>query len=428
MSRTHARYRLAAGTIGIALLASACTMKKTETPGLTGPSELSTSITITVSPDQVAQDGASQSLVSITARDNNAQPIRNLALRAEIAVIDPSTGNGVITDFGTLSQRSVVTDSAGHASLVYTAPPAPAGPAPATLVVIRVTPLGTDYANATSRQVSINVVPPGVVVPPSTGLTAKFTFTPATPSDHQVVLFDASGSAATGASIVTYQWNFGDGATASGVTAQHTYNSGGSFVVTLTVTDSIGRTNSSSQTVTVGTVTIGAPNITVSPTSPNAGQQVFFTSTTTLASNGRRIVAYDWTFGDGTTGSGQSTSHVYATAGTYTVILAVTDDQGHIATATSSITVATGNPTADFSFSPSAPHVGNNITFDASTSQPATGRTIVSYNWVFDDGSTGTGKTVTHAYGAAGTFNVRLTVTDDQGRTGVVTKPVTVVP
>jgi PKD repeat protein len=426
MSRTHAPNRLAAAAAGVALLAAACTMKKQETPSLTGPSELGTAITITVSPDQLAQDGASQSLVTIVARDNNGQPARNLSLRAEIAVMDLSTGAEVLTDFGTLSARSVVTDSNGRAPLVYTAPAAPAGPAPATTVEIRVTPIGTDFGNATPRQVSINVVPPGVVIPPPTGLAANFTFSPGAPTDHQTVIFDASTSTAANASIVTYQWNFGDGSAASGITAQHAFNTGGSFTVTLTVTDSIGRTNSKAQTVTVSTVTLTPPNITFSPLTPNAAQQVFFTSTTTLGSNGHRLVGYDWNFGDGTSGSGQSTSHTFATAGTFTVILTVTDDQGHTATNTVSVTVATGNPTADFTFSPSAPTTLTPVNFDGGGSVAATGHSIVSYSWTFGDGSSGSGATVSHRFTAPGDYVVRLTVTDDQGKTNFITKTVTV--
>src|SRR5207248_9924734 len=159
------RFHLPAA-IAILASATACTVHKTETPSLTGPSELGTSITVTVSPDVLTQDGASQSLVTITARDNNGQPLRNLSLVTAIAVVDPKTGNQVLTDFGTLSARSVVTDSNGKATVVFTAPAAPAGPAPATTVAIRVTPSGTDFANDTARQVTISVVPPGVVTPP----------------------------------------------------------------------------------------------------------------------------------------------------------------------------------------------------------------------------------------------------------------------
>ena len=92
-------------------------MKDQDAPPLTGPSEFSQSITLTVSPDVLPQDGASQSLVTVTARDSSSQPIRNLALRAETRV------GGVPVEFGSLSARSIATGSDGKATLVYTAPP-----------------------------------------------------------------------------------------------------------------------------------------------------------------------------------------------------------------------------------------------------------------------------------------------------------------
>src|SRR4051812_37150261 len=112
MARPILHHRSAAGLIGIVLLASACTTHKQETPALTGPSGLSTSIDMTVSPDVLNQDGASQSLVTITARDANGQPLRNASMRVDIGV-----GN-VLVDFGRLSARSVVTDANGRATVV----------------------------------------------------------------------------------------------------------------------------------------------------------------------------------------------------------------------------------------------------------------------------------------------------------------------
>jgi PKD repeat protein len=63
--------------------------------------------------------------------------------------------------------------------------------------------------------------------------------------------------------------------------------------------------------------------------------------------------------------------------------------------------------------------------FDGSGSTDADG-TIASWAWDFGDGATGTGATTTHPYAAAGTFQVKLTVTDDDGDTGTVTEPLTV--
>ena len=62
--------------------------------------------------------------------------------------------------------------------------------------------------------------------------------------------FDASASTAPGSAIASYSWNFGDGATGSGVNPSHTYAAGGSYSVTLTVTDVSAQAGTSSQTVT----------------------------------------------------------------------------------------------------------------------------------------------------------------------------------
>ncbi len=145
-------------------------MKNQEAPPLAGPSEFGTSITITVTPDQLTQDGASQSLVTITARDQFGNPLPNLSLRAEIFV------DGLRVDFGSLSARNLVTDANGRATLVFTAPSSPAGPSVETFTTVQivVTPVGTDFGNGSSRLATIRLVPPGVVVPPD-GLQPSFT-------------------------------------------------------------------------------------------------------------------------------------------------------------------------------------------------------------------------------------------------------------
>lgn len=331
----HVNARLALGILFATLLAGACTVKKQQAPSLTGPSELSTSITISVSPDVLSQDGASQSLVTITARDSNGQPLRNLALRTEIAV------NGFITDFGTLSARNLVTDANGRASAIYTAPAAAqVSVDTGTQVQIQVTPSGTDFGNATVRFASIRLVPVGVVTPPTNGLTPRFVFNPGTPTDHQNVLFDATTSTTTNATIVSYRWDFGDGDSASGRTAQHDFGDPGTFSVTLVVTDSIGRTNSITQNVTVIQGTLPTAVIVASPSAATVGQAINFNGSTSKPAPGRSISNFEWSFGDGTFGSGPVVAHAFGRAGTYTVILTVTDDAGRVNTTTQSITVA----------------------------------------------------------------------------------------
>ncbi|MGY4706460.1 PKD domain-containing protein [Candidatus Bipolaricaulota sp. J31] len=82
-------------------------------------------------------------------------------------------------------------------------------------------------------------------------------------------------------------------------------------------------------------------------------------------------------------------------------------------------------PTARFTFSPANPRVGDTVRFDAAASSDPDG-TIVQYLWDFGDGATGTGRIVTHTYGTAGTYTVRLTVRDDDGATDTETTTITV--
>ncbi|MEX2467698.1 MAG: PKD domain-containing protein, partial [Gemmatimonadota bacterium] len=63
--------------------------------------------------------------------------------------------------------------------------------------------------------------------------------------------FDGAGSTDSDGSIVGYAWDFGDGNTGSGVTVSHTFASGGTYTVTLTVTDDDGATGSDAQSVSV---------------------------------------------------------------------------------------------------------------------------------------------------------------------------------
>ena len=399
-------------------------MKSQDAPPLTGPSELGTSIVVTVTPDILTQDGSSQSLVTITARDSNGKPLRNLSLRSEIQV------NGVRTDFGSLSARNLVTDSNGVATLVYTSPAAPAGPAvdTGTTVNIAVTPIGSDFGNSLPRLATIRLVPSGVVIP-ADGLQPLFTFTPSAPTDHQNVLFDASTSTAPSNNpIVTYSWNFGDGQTASGRTPSHSFNNPGTYVVTLTIGDQYNRTASTSQTIDVAGGTAPSASFLTSPSAPRVGENVNFNASASRPATGRTIRSYDWDFGDGTqkTTTTPITAHDYQTAGTYAVTLVVTDDVGRAAVANGTVTIVADSPTADFTFSQLPPTTTHTIQFNSSGSSAIAGRTITSYFWDFGDGSSSTLASPSHPYAAAASYNVTLRVTDSAGKTGSVTKTVAV--
>jgi PKD repeat protein/pimeloyl-ACP methyl ester carboxylesterase len=84
-------------------------------------------------------------------------------------------------------------------------------------------------------------------------------------------------------------------------------------------------------------------------------------------------------------------------------------------------------PVASFMYSPEKPLVGEQITFDASSSYDPDG-TIVKYEWDFGDGNSAEGKVVTHAYTEVGNYTVNLTVTDNDGLTNSLSKVVEVKP
>jgi PKD repeat protein len=403
---------------------SSCTMKDQETPPLTGPSELGTSIMVEVTPDLLNQDGGSQARVTVRAYDSNGKPKRDVSMRSEIFVA------GVIADFGTLSARSIVTGTDGTAILVYTAPLAAVGPSVdlGTTVNIAVTPLGYDYANSVTRFATIRLVPTGIVVPPD-GLQPAFTLTPEAPTDHQNVFFDASTSKAPGNNpIAVYAWDFGDGRSGSGRTATHAFESAGTFVVKLTISDSLNRSATTSQSVTVGGGEVPDAAFVTSPATPRVTETVNFNGSASKASPGRTISSYEWTFGDGEqkTTTTPTTTHDYTKVGTYVVTLRVTDDAGRTDVATQAVTIASDNPIAEFTFSPTTPTVGTTVNFSGTGSSVLPGRTVASYFWTFGDGSSGSGASTSHRYGVAGAFAVTLVVTDSAGKTNSIQKTVTV--
>ena len=126
------------------------------------------------------------------------------------------------------------------------------------------------------------------------------------------------------------------------------------------------------------------------------------------------------------TGNVGTAQHVYTTPATYTVSVVATDSSG--ATGSATIVLVVGNFTAlaaEFTISPSSgPAATTTFTFNASDSAPR--ETIVDYAWDFGDGTSGSGQTTTHSYAGktAGTYTVRLTVTDNSGRTATKTHTV----
>ena len=174
-------------------------------------------------------------------------------------------------------------------------------------------------------------------------------------------------------------------------------------------------------------------SFTYSPEKPLVGETVTFDASVSTPNSGT-ITSYTWDFDDGSpiaTETEPTTTHIYATYGTFNVTLTVTDSEGLTDTESKLITVY-DPPVAAFTYAPTTPLVGKNVTFNASQSTDADG-IIQSYFWDFDDGFTemyveGINLTTVanHAYASKGTYNVTLTVTDNDGFTNSTWRTVTV--
>ena len=209
----------------------------------------------------------------------------------------------------------------------------------------------------------------------------------------------------------------------------------GTFDFTLTASYSGGAESPPSPAFpfTIDSTTVKVPNpeplqaiISVTQTSSVVPLNIVFSGT---GSKGD-ISTYSWDFGDGTTTTGPTVSHIYTTQGDYTVSLTVSNQNEESSPTTTAIVAQsdTSNqdpPTAVLSSSASTGNAPLTVTFDGGSSTTPNS-SIVGYHWIFGDSSQATGETVSHTYSKAGTYYTRLTVEDSKGLTGKADTPIIV--
>jgi PKD repeat protein len=129
----------------------------------------------------------------------------------------------------------------------------------------------TDSNRGTNQSAGQTIVVGGGAAP-----TADFIVSPAGPLVGQTIFFNATtSSAGAGHSLVLYDWNFGDGSTKSGSTVSKSYAAAGNYTVVLTVTDEVGQTAQTVNSVTVGASPATAA-FTYSPTNPRVATSIHF--------------------------------------------------------------------------------------------------------------------------------------------------------
>lgn len=180
-------------------------------------------------------------------------------------------------------------------------------------------------------------------------------------------------------------------------------------------------------------------SFTASPNPVAPGQNITFDATdSNHPDTNRHIVSYSWAFGDGQSGNGSVVTHAYATFGSYTATLTVTDDNTppKTGTATLVINVNAGNqaPVANAG-GPYTAVPGNATIFNGSgSSDPnvSAGDYIASFQWNVKNGVyTLSGQSPALSWVqisalGAGVHPVSLIVTDSFGLTGTATTTLTV--
>jgi len=274
-----------------------------------------------------------------------------------------------------------------------------------------------------------------VVTINNTAPNASSEITPSGAHASQQVTFDASGTtdAETAANGLTYHWDFGDGTSSALKVAQHTYATGGTKAVVLTVTDPQGLTDTVETSLAIGANGNPTAMITVDHDYVHANTDVHFSSAGSTDAETPADVTFAWDFDNNGTAdaAGPTATHAYPTNNVYTAKLTVSDGHGGTTSTTKQIHVGNYGPTAAYTIDHNPAKINELVTFDGTTSSDPEGSSLAyAWSYTFDGGapvSLGTTATVQQAFAVAGSYSVTLKVTDsDDNFTDVETKTLTV--
>jgi hypothetical protein len=228
-----------------------------------------------------------------------------------------------------------------------------------------------------------------------------FTFSPAAPAVGQEVVFTASGATGGG----TFNWKFPGNVLKSGTVVTFTFTAAGSYEVEVELEHAGSTTLHAAHTVTVGG---GVPNpptsidFTFSPAAPAVGQEVTFTASPANAGG-----TFNWKFPGNALRSGTVVTFTFTAAGSYEVEVELEHTGSTTLHAAHTVTVGGGVPnpptSIDFTFSPAAPAVGQEVTFTVSPANAGG-----TFNWKFPGNVLKSGTVVTFTFTAAGSYEVEV--------------------
>lgn len=245
-------------------------------------------------------------------------------------------------------------------------------------------------------------------------LAANFTVNEVQPFQGDPITFqDMSQVSGNVSGTKSWLWDFGDGATSEAQNPSHTYDTIGTFDVTLTVTVGEASAALTKRNYIMVREKIGpTAGFYALDTTVPAGSPVGFVDQSEPGT--ASITSWRWDFGDGRSGTGAAPTHAYALPGVYTVRLTVTTAHGQDEEVKQNyITVEAVPPQADFTCSNVEPLMGTEVTF---TDLSVPGHLpIASWYWEFGDGAVSTERNPSHTYDTYGVFNVSLTVADAEG-------------
>ena len=206
-------------------------------------------------------------------------------------------------------------------------------------------------------------------------------------------------NSSTGAT--SYQWDFGDGQSSNEIAPTHTYANGGQFTIQLIASNPCGN-DTSVQIINLPTVSAPTASFSSDVTQGCVPLQVQFTDL-----SGPGVQTRNWQFPGGTPGTSTERNPLvtYATAGTYDVILEVSNTAGSDAIQLLGYISVQDKPNADFSYNLNF----RTLDFNNNTTN------ATSYRWNFGDGQTSIEAAPTHTYASGGLYTVQLIATNNCG-------------